>query len=244
MVITDAILLTGGNGTRLKRFSKVVANKHLFPIEDKLVIDYSINTIKKLAIKNLTVILGGDYYSQIVDVLQDGAGLGLNINYVLQSSPVGIAQAINLCEPFIKSERFAVVLGDNCFQLPISYNKASNNAEVFLNNSNNIDLHQFGVMSIFNDIIMSIEEKPTILAAGIKHYAITGCYIFNKKYFEYFKNLKMSARGEFEITGIIEQYAKNKELNYSIQPGWWSDMGTLSSIDKVRELLKTEPVEF
>ncbi len=76
------------------------------------------------------------------------------------------------------------------------------------------------------------------------NFAVTGAYIFNQKYFEFFKNLKLSNRGEYEIIDIIKQYYEHGELNYNIQSGWWSDMGTPESIGKVLNLIKFEPVEF
>lgn len=243
MKIKSGILLTGGQGTRLGRFAKI-SNKHLHPIHDKLILDYSINTVKKLELENITVVLGGEHFAKVVDLLKDGSGLGLKINYVYQSEASGIAQAINLCEPFIKDERFAVILGDNAFQLPIKYNTQSNDAEIFLSNSGLINLHHFGVVSIYNNMIMSFEEKPKILATGMENFAVTGAYIFNQKYFEFFKNLKPSNRNEYEIIDIIKQYHKCGELKYNVQDGWWSDMGTPESIGKVLDLIKTEPVDF
>lgn len=243
MEIKSGIILTGGQGTRLGRFAKI-SNKHLHPIHDKLVLDYSINTIKKSGIENVTVVLGGEHFAKVVDLLKDGQELGLKINYVYQREAKGIAQAINLCKPFIKDDRFAVILGDNAFQKPIKYDAQSTNAEIFLSNSEHINLHQFGVVSIYNNIIMNFEEKPKILSSGMDNYAVTGAYVFNQKYFEFFKNLKVSARNEFEIIDIIKQYYSCGELNYNIQNGWWSDMGTPDSIGRVLDLIKTEPVEF
>lgn len=244
MKLKSAILLTGGYGTRLAPFTTKVANKHLYPIDEKLVLDYSINTVRKLGIENLTVVLGGDHFSQIVDVLQDGQDIGLKINYVYQRKAGGIAQAINLCKPFVNDERFAVVLGDNIFQKPIKYNEDTINASIFLSNSPHIDLHHFGVLSVYNGVIMNFEEKPSILASGMDNYAITGAYVFNQKYFEIFKKLSPSARGEYEIVDIIKEYSKLGELDYSVLDGWWSDAGQLNSVNKVRELTRTEPVEF
>jgi glucose-1-phosphate thymidylyltransferase len=243
MEIKSGILLTGGQGTRLGRFAKI-SNKHLHPIYDKLILDYSINTIKKAGIENVTVVLGGEHFAKVVDLLKDGQDLGLKVNYVYQREAKGIAQAVNLCQPFIKDERFAVILGDNAFQKPIKYEIKSNNAEIFLNSSPNINLHHFGVVSIYNKMIMSFEEKPQILASGMDNFAVTGAYIFNQKYFDFFQNLKLSARGEYEIIDIIKQYYAAGELNYNVQDGWWSDMGTPESIGKVLDLIKTDPAEF
>lgn len=243
MKIKSGILLTGGQGLRLGRFAKI-SNKHLHPIQDKLILDYSINTIRKIGIGNLTVVLGGEHFAKVVDLLKDGSEFDLKINYVYQREAKGIAQAINLCQPFIKDERFAVVLGDNIFQKPIKYDITSDKAEIFLNNSSHINLHQFGVVSIYNNMIMSFEEKPKLLAQGMDNYAVTGAYIFTQQYFEFFKNLTLSDRNEYEIIDVIRQYYRAGNLHYSVQGGWWTDAGTPQSIGRVLDLIKTNPVEF
>lgn len=245
MELKSGILLTGGSGSRLAHFTNRVANKHLYPIEDKLVLDYSINTVKKLNITNLTVVLGGDHFSQIAKVLKDGEEYGLKINYVYQNKPNGIAACVNLCEPFIKDNNFAVILGDNLFQKKIKYNKNFDGAQIFITDNENIILNNFGCVSLNEgDNIVSFIEKPKELNTKLSHYAITGCYIFNQKFFKYFKNIKLSDRGEFEVVDIIKQYHENDELDWSFLNGWWMDGGNLASINKAKELMKTDPVEF
>jgi glucose-1-phosphate thymidylyltransferase len=241
MEINSAILLAGGKGTRLGKFS-TISNKHLHPVGEKLVLDYSIHTAKSMGIKNLTVVLGGNFFDKIVSVLKDGSDYGLNINYVYQREASGIAQAINLCKEYVRDEIFGVVLGDNAFQKPIKF-QDTKNAQIVLNQSSYLDLHNFGVVSIYNGMVMSFEEKPKLLASGMDNYAITGAYIFNQKYFDYFKNLSPSKRNEYEIVDIIKQYQTNNELSYNIQDGWWSDLGSPSSISQVLDLNKIHPME-
>lgn len=243
MKLKSGILLTGGKGTRLGKFTQV-SNKHLHPIGDKLVLDYSLNAIRGLGITNLTVVLGGEHFDKIVEVLKDGSEFGLHINYVYQKEAAGIAQGIQLCRPFINDEPFAVVLGDNVFQTALRLDEEAKGAQVFINDSPYIDLHHFGVVSLYSDRIMRFEEKPEILATGMDNYAITGAYIFTQKYFEYFANIKPSTRGEYEIIDIIKQYHSDGDLVLNKQPGWWSDLGTPDSIRRVMELNDKEPVEF
>jgi|ERR1700722_736169 len=239
-----AILLAGGTGSRLLPFTKLI-NKHLMPIIDKPIIDYPINTLVGMGVKYLTVVLGGANFAQVVNYLENGSKFGLNINYVFQGEPKGIAEAINLCQPYVEDEEaFAVILGDNLYTKPINWPTLGGpgghdpfSAKITL--YRHPDLYRFGVASIDQTRkIVRIEEKPKTLDESLENYAITGCYQFNRDYFNYYKNLKLSARGEYEIVDIITQYLKNGDLQYFIIDGCWSDAGTFESIEEVRTMLK------
>ncbi len=243
MAITNGIILAGGTGSRLAPLTSLF-NKHMVPVYNRFIIDYPVETIKNIVtftpIRNLTIVLGGDHFSQVVSHLQDGEKFGLNINYVYQSKPSGIAQGINLCEPFIKDE-FVVVLGDNIFEKPIrwveddsSYStKPIGGAQVVLHK--HPELHRFGVASIDRETqkIINIVEKPKVINTDCDNYVITGCYRFDRQFFEYFKNLKPSPRGEYEVTDIIEKYNADNKLDYVFVNGLWSDAGTHESINLV-----------
>lgn len=231
-MIKQGILLSGGNGSRTAPFNSIFS-KHLLPIHNKFMIDYPLETMKNLGIENLTIVLGGEFFSQIVSHIKDGSEFGMNINYVYQNAPSGIAQAINLCKEFIKqSEQFAVVLGDNIFEKPIKIKQSAAGAQILLHR--HPELKRFGVASVdsYGEIV-KIEEKPKELDEEYCNYAITGAYIFNKDYFEYFKHIKPSDRGEYEITEILELYVANKDLDYSFIDGMWSDAGTVETINYV-----------
>lgn len=242
MAIENGIILAGGTGSRLAPLTSLF-NKHMVPVYNKFIIDYPVETIKNIGIKNLTIVLGGDHFSQVVSHLQDGEKFGLNINYVYQSKPIGIAQGINLCESFIK-DRFVVVLGDNIFEKPINFQIDDSShsryrdgipegAQIVLHK--HPELHRFGVASINRETkkIENIVEKPKTINMDYDNYAITGCYMFDRQYFEFFKKLKPSARGEYEITDIIAQYNAHDKLNYTQVNGLWSDAGTHESINFV-----------
>lgn len=232
----NGIILAGGTGSRLNPLTQVV-NKHLLGINGKFIIDYPINTLKQLGIENVTVILGGAHFSQIVGYLQDGARYDMNFNYVYQGEPKGIAHAISLCKNQMSSDNvFAVVLGDNIFENKIDFNLKSSNT---LNNDAKIvlykhqELTRFGVASIKDDKIVKIQEKPQIIDYNYDNYAITGCYQFTDRYFDFFQEIKPSPRGEYEITDIIHLYNKFNQLNWTIADGLWSDAGTHNSINYV-----------
>lgn len=232
MEIKSGIILAGGFGTRLRPQTNLY-NKHLLPIHDRFIIDYPLDTLKQMGVINLTVVLGGPHFSQIVSHIKDGNHLGMQVNYIYQDQPIGIAQAINLCERFVsQDDHFAVVLGDNIFENPIKLNKnCSTGAQIVL--SDHPELERFGVASIKNAKIVKIEEKPKVIDPAYHNYAITGCYIFDRQFFRYFAGLQPSARGEYEITDVINCYSEDNDLGYSFSEGLWSDAGTHSSINKI-----------
>jgi glucose-1-phosphate thymidylyltransferase len=237
------IILTGGSGTRM-RPTTLLFNKHIIPVNEKLIIDYPINTLIKSGVKEITVVLGGDHFDQVVAYLKGGSERGVKFNYIYQERPSGIAEAIQLCEPYMRDAPvFNVCLGDNIFQLPIKFENKQASAKISLISTP--ELNRFGVATIDDTgKIIKIEEKPQQLDNEKKNFAITGFYQFTPEYFNYFNNIQPSARGEYEITDIILQYLKNGKLDYCMSKGWWSDAGTFSSLEKVRGLVKSLPVNF
>lgn len=231
MNIKQAILLAGGNGTRLYPLTKCY-QKNLVPINGKFVIDYTLDTLLKLGVKELIIVLGGSHYEQIVSYLKDGSEFGFSsIAYVYQNRPEGISHAINLCKNLISDDKFFVLLGDNIYDSEITFNDFDQyGAQIVLKEHNELD--RFGVMSLTkNGKIEKIQEKPKVIDyINYDNYAITGLYMFDYKFFEFFKRSKKSDRGEYEITSIIEQYYNDNDLGYSIYNGLWCDAGTHSSI--------------
>lgn len=232
----NGIILAGGTGSRLLPLTSVV-NKHLLGLNGKFVIDYPINTLKNLGCQDVTVVLGGAHYAQVAGYLGDGSRYGLNLNYVYQAEPKGIAQAINLCKRFVYDDAdFSVILGDNVFEKAPRWNnpnwKTNPRAQIML--ANHPALTRFGVASIDDEKkIVKIEEKPKELDENYHNFAISGCYLFTPKFFDYFQELKPSARGEYEITDIIRKYQDDNNLSYSYVNGLWSDAGTHESISYV-----------
>lgn len=229
----NGIILAGGNGTRLRPLTQVV-NKHLLGVNGKFVIDYPINTLKNMGCQDVTVILGGEHFAQVVAYLGDGSRYGLNLNYVYQVEPKGIAHAISLCKRFVYDDAdFSVILGDNVYENSIQWNnpdwKTDPKAQIVL--SDHFDITRFGVASFDkNNDIVKIVEKPKVLDSHLTNKAITGCYLFTPKYFEYYEKLSPSARGEYEITDIIRMYLADNNLSWTELDGLWSDVGTHESI--------------
>jgi len=231
MTLSSAIILAGGTGTRLYPLTHTI-NKHLVPVFGKFILDYPLETLKQMGIKNLTVVLGGDHFDQVVSHLKDGFDFGMMVNYVYQARPSGIAQGVNLCERFIPDDEFAVILGDNIFEAPVQWQDVKG-AQIVLHAHE--ELHRFGVAGISKETakIELLAEKPKTLNEGLDNFAITGCYRFDRRFFKFFKGLKPSARNEFEIVDIIEAYHRIGELTATFtQPGsLWSDAGTHETIN-------------
>lgn len=228
----NGIILAGGTGTRLFPLNQVV-NKHLLGIDGKFIIDYPLNTLKEMGCENVTVILGGNHFSQVVDHLKDGRDHGMKFNYVYQGTASGIAQAINLCQRFVEDdEQFAVILGDNIYENPVLWNDIEDKQCAQIALYEHTDLHRFGVASFDkHNKIINIEEKPKIIDSTLSNLAITGCYLFTHEYFKFFKDIQPSARGEYEITDIIKKYVKQGNISYTKVDGLWSDAGTHESIE-------------
>lgn len=244
MKIKKGIILAGGLGTRLLPLTGTIS-KHLIPINDRFIIDYPINTLKKLGCEHITIILGGEHFEQIVAYLKDGSDHGVVFNYVYQGAAKGIAQAIAICKPYVEAEEtFAVILGDNIFDKPIIFKENQNPSTAKIILYNHKELERFGVASIDKNKIVKIEEKPKNIDYQYDNYAIAGGYIFNHNYFDYYKNIKPSARGEFEIVDIISQYSKNNNLDYIVYNSMWQDAGTFSAIEDISNYLKQNPVNF
>ena len=163
----NGIILAGGTGSRLMPLTSVV-NKHLLGLNGKFIIDYPINTLKQLGCQDVTVILGGNHYAQVAGYLGDGSRYGLNLNYVYQAEPSGIAQAINLCKRFVYDDAdFSVILGDNVFENAPRWNnpnwKTSPRAQIML--ANHPCLNRFGVASLEGGRIVKIEEMTQVYSS-------------------------------------------------------------------------------
>ncbi len=234
--ITNGIILLGGEGTRLRPQTELL-NKHLILLDKRLIVDYSLGTLQNLGCKNVSVIMGGEHPDQVVAYLRDGSQYGMTFNYIYQIKSLGIAHAINLCRRFVQDDtHFAVVLGDNYFEHSIPFNPVyPGSAQIALHKHS--DLQRFGVASVKAHRITKIEEKPKALDYTADNYAISGCYLFDQHYFDYYRNIKPSARGEFEIVDVLEQYRQDHALDYVMTKGLWSDMGTHQALAEIQQYL-------
>jgi glucose-1-phosphate thymidylyltransferase len=236
------IILAGGSGTRLYP-ATLAMNKQLLPVYDKPMIYYPLSVLMLAGIKEILVISSPEYLNNYERLLGDGSDFGIKLDYIEQARPEGLAQAFTIGRDFIGEDSAALVLGDNIFfgaqliQLLRSAAERQKGATVF--SYRVADPERYGVVQLDkHGKAISLEEKPV---APKSHFAVTGLYFFDKRVAEYASRLKPSARGELEITDLIQLYLDSDEL-YVEQMGRgyaWLDTGTHDSLLEAGEFVRT-----
>jgi len=239
------IILHGGHGTRLRPLTHT-GPKQLLPIANKPMSEYCLNSIKETGIIDIAIITGGLGSNKVKEYYGNGEKFGVNITYVEQDEPRGIAHAINLCKDFINGEKFLVFLGDNIIQRPISdfvenFKKSNFDATLLLCEVENPS--SFGIAQIENKKIIKIVEKPK---TPLSNLAVTGIYLLTSKIFKIIENLKPSWRNELEITDALDLLLKqNNNLSFEIITDYWKDTGTPQDIIHANgEIIKNTPEYF
>jgi len=241
------ILLAGGSGTRLYPITLAV-NKHLLPIYNKLMIYYSLSLLMLAGIRDIALVVNPHEKDMFKCLFKNAEALQLNLNYVEQDKPLGLSHAImKACEcPGFKDSPLMVVLGDNILYghtLPITLEKAKEHlmkkggAYVFAYHVP--DPHRYGTVEFDQDgRVLSIEEKPEHPKSN---YAIIGVYMFDATVSEKVKKVKLSHRGEYEITSLLEEYLKEGTLKVSLlgRGFAWFDAGTHDSLLEAGEFVAT-----
>jgi glucose-1-phosphate thymidylyltransferase len=227
------IILAGGMATRLYPVTKVIS-KQLLPIYNKPMIFYPLCTLMQSGIRDVLIISTPSHLPLYIDLLGNGSSFGINIEYIIQENPKGLAEAFMIGENFINDEDCALILGDNLFfgnKFHESLIEASTHNEGALVFAYHVDHPEsYGVVG-FNDknIAISIEEKPLMPKSN---YAVTGLYFYDNNVVDFAKSIKPSLRGELEISDLNNIYLSKGKLKVSILRSGttWLDTGTHNSL--------------
>ncbi len=232
------IILAGGSGTRLHPLTLAVS-KQMMPIYDKPMIYYPLSTLLYSGIREILIISTPHDLPLFKKLLGDGSSLGCKFEYKVQENPNGLAQAFVIGEEFIGDDKVCLILGDNIFQMKVDTLTSCRNVDggiVFGYHVN--DPERYGVVEYDENFkVLSIEEKPENPKSN---YAVPGLYYYDNSVVEIAKNIKPSARGEYEITDVNKEYLKRGTLDVRLlgRGVAWLDTGTFQSLMQANQYVQ------
>jgi len=241
-MITKAIILAGGKGTRLSPLTKVL-NKQLLPLYDKPLIFYPLSVLMLAGIKEILIITNKGETNLFKKILGNGENLGIKIFYKEQKKPNGLPEAFIIGEKFIKNQSVALILGDNFFygqgftnriKEKIRENRGATIFTYIVNNPKD-----YGIIELDkNNKIKNILEKPKKTKSRL---AITGFYLFDKNVIDFSKQLKPSKRKELEIVDLIKKYFKKKILDAEFmgRGSAWLDTGNVQNLNETAQFISS-----
>ena len=223
------ILLAGGTGSRLNRLTRIT-NKHLLPVYDRSMVEWSVEAMVAAGIDELLIVTGGERVGDFMRMLGDGSAYGLEgLSYAVQEQAGGIAEALGLGERFAKGGPIVVMLADNIFEFSFrptidAFRANPQGCRLVLSKMEDpTHLSHLGVPELDEDgRIVRCIEKPAVPPS---HYAVTGVYCYESAVFDVVKTLEPSARGELEITDVNNHFIGAGHVASDVQPGFWGDAG-------------------
>ena len=224
-----ALVTAGGHGTRLRPIT-YTQNKHLIPIANKTMLQYALDYLKEAEIYEIGIIINANDKS-IQNIFGNGEGFGVEITYIEQDQPLGLAHVVKVSQSFIGSDNFIFYLGDNILigglkSFINDFKRMKSNCHLVLSQVPNPN--RFGVAEVINDRIVRIKEKPISPKSNL---AVTGIYLYDSNIFEAVNSIKPSKRGELEISDAHQFLIENGyDVSYSEITGWWKDTGQPSDL--------------
>lgn len=233
------VLLAGGSAARLRPLTKVT-NKHLLPVYKKPMIYYPLETFIKAGIKDILIVTGGEHVGDFFRLLGSGKEWGARFSYEIQEGNTGTGAALLLAEDFARDEEFLVILGDNVIHEDIGkfvnrFTKEKNKFDAKILVAKVKNPEKYGVVEFKGKKITKITEKPQRPRSS---YVNTGLWMFKPEVFKLLKALKKSPRGEYEVTDVLDHYAKRELLSFSILKSKWTDAGSFESLYEATVLMK------
>jgi len=239
-----AIIPAAGKGERLKPLTNI-APKPLLPVYNKPMIFYPLLLLKEAGIKEIIIVADKTNKSYFKEFFKDGKEFGLKIHYAIQKEQKGIAHAISAAKRLAKNKRIIVIHADNIFADNLKKAVFSFKKQFFNINKHKVggariilkqvsDPKRFGVVEFDDNKIIGVEEKP---ARPKSNWITAGFYMFDERVFDIIKKLKPSARGEYEISDLVDFYIKEGTITYEKIKNAWFDVGTIESLHKASDFI-------
>jgi glucose-1-phosphate thymidylyltransferase len=232
------LILSGGHGTRLRPLTHT-GPKQLIPVANKPVLFYAIEDLKEAGVSEVGVILGTNMPDKVMESVGDGSKFGVDVTYIMQGEPKGLAHAVSVADDFVADEPFIMYLGDNILKSGITefthgFEESDYDARILLQKV--VEPERFGVAEL-NDAgdVIGLVEKPEKPKSDL---ALVGIYLFKSSIFDAIKKIKPSWRGELEITDAIQKLLNsNRKVDSHIVKGWWKDTGKPEDVLDANQLI-------
>lgn len=230
------VILAGGTGSRLFPLTKVT-NKHLLPVGKRPMLLHPVQKLRDAGVTDILIVTGTEHMGDVVGLLGSGKDYGCRFTFRVQDEAGGIAQALALAEGFAAGGPICVLLGDNIFEDDIIEDTArfkaqGQGARILLKAVH--DPQRYGVARVDGERVLEVIEKPKDPPSDL---AVTGIYFYDAQVFDIIRELKPSARGEYEITDVNNAYIERGELTFGTLEGWWTDAGTFPSYHLANQLI-------